>query len=382
MKRALLGSLLVILFFGSVEASEGVIVESIRYLPAEDYIRVEISLNGPVIFTQNRISNPDRIYFDLDNSLLSSKVEPSLSVNNGALVTIRAAQFNKETVRVVLVVRGMQSYKAVFEEAQNKVVIDVYGKQELKPVLDTKAAVQEITAVKRIVIDPGHGGHDPGAIGPNGLQEKDVVLEIAKKLGKILKENYNMEVVFTRDRDVFIPLGRRTSIANNKKADLFVSIHANASRRRGARGIETYFLNSTDDDEAIRVAARENAISLKKMREVQQTEVQKMLMDLASGIKQEESLKLAGNVQVSLIDSLKGAYEDVYDLGVKWALFYVLVDAKMPAILIETSFISNNKEEKLLSRDEYRAKIAEAIADGIRGYIAPSKLAKSAGGGI
>jgi len=376
-------SLILALWWGYVgidscrgDVASAVTVEGFRYWSNERYTRVVVDLDGSTEFTQNRLSNPDRLYFDLKNSLLSKKVKPSLPIKDGILEDVRVGQFDKDTVRVVLDLQKFVSFKVFMLEDPYRLVIDVFGEKipagsESSPY---KRQSERLAAIKRVVIDPGHGGRDPGAIGPRGLREKDVVLAVAKKLGKILEKDYNMEVILTRDRDVFIPLEERTAIANSKKADLFISIHANASRRRAARGIETYILNWTTDREAMRVAARENAISFKRMQQAQ-SELQIILKDLARDNKKDESMKLAYNVQVSMIDTLREHYNGIVDLGVKQALFYVLVGAEMPSILVEISFITNRYEERLLSQRNYREKIAKAIAQGVK-YYAPSKLVK------
>jgi len=193
----------------------------------------------------------------------------------------------------------------------------------------------------------------------------------------MIKNDMNVEVILTRESDIFIPLDERTAIANMKEADLFVSIHANASPNPNARGIETYFLNYTNDEEATRVAARENAISLKRQKEIQkkfQTDLEKTLGDLERDNKRDESLRFAHMVQNSMIESLHLAY-NINNLGVKQALFYVLVGAKMPSILAEVSFISNHEEERRLSGDIYRQKIAEALLSGIKNYLSYKNIA-------
>lgn len=357
-----------------VEASKEITVKGFRYWSSERYTRVVIDVDGPVKFTRNRLSNPDRLYFDLKDSRLSRKAKPALPVSDGILKKVRAGQFKKGIVRVVLDLQGFNSYNTFVLKDPYRVVIDIFGKKNSKTVPYKKDA-KRFTRIERVVIDPGHGGHDPGAIGPRGLKEKDVVLSVAKKLGGILKEKYNMEVVYTRKKDVFVPLEERTAIANSKKADLFVSIHANASPRKKIRGIETYILNWTTDKEAMRVAARENAISYKNMQSAQ-SDLQIILQDLARDNKKDESMKLAGNVQTSMFDTLKRDYTNIVNLGVKQALFYVLLGAQMPSILVEISFISNYDEEKRLSKNSYRGKIAEAIAKGVGYYAAPQKLVK------
>ncbi len=374
MKKTLLVSLLIVLLWGLGEEAKGVTVKGIRKSPSEKYARVVLDLDGPVKFTQTRLSNPDRLSIDIDDCSLSEKITASLHIKNSILKDISASQIDKKTARVILNIGEIESYKVFVLKEPYRLVIDVFGKKELKPAPDKEQQVKELLEIKRVVIDPGHGGDDPGAIGPRGVLEKDVTLAIAKKLGRLLQEKYNIEIIFTRDKDIFIPLEDRTAIANSKKADLFISIHANASRRRSARGIETYFLNWTTDDESNRVAARENEISYEKMREFQKGDfLQMILQEKARDYKNDESRDLAGGIQTSLINTLKQDYDAIENLGVKWALFYVLVGAEMPSVLIETSFISNRKEEKRLSNDAYREKIAEAIAGGINGYFESKK---------
>ncbi|MDP2753493.1 MAG: N-acetylmuramoyl-L-alanine amidase [Nitrospirota bacterium] len=339
-------------------------VKNIRYWSTPDYTRVVIDLSEPVEFSKNRILNPDRLYFDLMNTMIAKEVKTILPVGDGILKVVRAGQFKTDTVRVVLDLEEIADFNAFVLEDPARFVIDVYGKEKVKKP-DT------VIAKRRIVIDAGHGGHDPGAVGLRGLYEKDVVLDIALKLKKILLADNLNEVFLTRETDVFIPLEERTVIANKKNADFFVSIHANASPRRKAKGIETYLLNWTDDEEAMRVAARENAISLKKMKAMHQRMgvLDIIKSDLLRQNKRDESVKLAHYIQKSMVSTLDNGNKDTLDLGVKQALFYVLFGARMPSVLVEVSFISNPEEEKLLSKDSYRKQIAEAIAEGLNKYI-------------
>jgi N-acetylmuramoyl-L-alanine amidase len=236
---------------------------------------------------------------------------------------------------------------------------EVASKRDKKPFEPT---------VKRVVIDPGHGGHDTGAIGKTGLREKDVVLEISLLLADVLREKYHYEVYMTRSTDEFIPLDKRTEFANSKRADLFISVHVNANQEESVRGVETYFLNWTNNAEAMRVAARENDITFNKMAEVQ-TELGDILTSLARESKRNESLRLANYVHRSLVDSLNSRFDDVRDLGVKQALFYVLIGSSMPAALVELSFITNENEEKLLKDDTYKENLSQAVAKGISRYF-------------
>lgn len=374
-------------FFSSknAHASEPVDVKDIRQWSSKGYTRVAVDLSAPVEFSNKRISNPDRLYFDLKNTKISKEINTTLPVEDGILKTVRAGQFNQDTVRVVLDLEEIKDFKVFMLEDPARLIIDVYGHKKKN---NTKDIVPALTT---IVLDPGHGGRDPGAVGPNGLYEKDVVLDIALKLKKALSENQAFKIFMTRERDVFIPLEERTAFANSKNADLFISIHANASPNRSARGIETYLLNWTNDEESIRVSARENAISIKKMKAQMnkfKSEVSVILGDLMRDNKRDESIKLANYIQNSIISGLGENYSEVRNHGVKNALFYVLFGAKMPSVLAEVSFISNPVEEKLLSKEDYKTHIAKAMADGVNTYAAamPSEqkvagLKKSAGAG-
>ncbi|MCE5194419.1 MAG: N-acetylmuramoyl-L-alanine amidase [Nitrospiraceae bacterium] len=354
-------------------------VKDIKHWSAKGYTRVVVEFSEPITYISKRISGPDRLYFDLQNTKISKEINTALPVGDGILKTVRAGQFNSETVRVVLDLEEIDDFHSFFMDDPAKLVIDVYGTTK-----KTKQPAQkpEISPII-IVIDPGHGGHDPGAVGGKGLYEKDVVLDIGLKLKKVLSENKNIKVYMTRDRDVFIPLVERTAFANTKNADLFVSIHANASPSRNAKGVETYLLNWTTDNEAIRVSARENAISVKKMKEHMnryKSDVDKIVGDFKRGLKRDESIKLAGHIHKTLVSTLDENYSKTKDLGVKNALFFVLFGAKMPSVLAEVSFISNPVEEKLLKKDSYRGDIAKALAKGIHTYLsknsADQKIAK------
>jgi N-acetylmuramoyl-L-alanine amidase len=235
--------------------------------------------------------------------------------------------------------------------------------------------------IGKIVIDPGHGGHDTGTIGPNGLEEKDLVLEVGRRLGKLLESRLGAEVVYTRKDDTFIPLETRTALANQQRADLFISIHANSSRDPDARGVETYYLNFTSSPEALEVAARENAVSEKSIYELQD-----LVKKIAMKEKIEESREFAGDVQQSLHIGLSAKSPAIRNRGVKKAPFIVLIGANMPSILAEISFVSNPTDEHRLETAEYRQRIAESLYRGIAKYVnglsgvkVASKMDKAAG---
>lgn len=227
------------------------------------------------------------------------------------------------------------------------------------------------TAKKIIVIDPGHGGKDAGARGKKGLAEKDVVLDIAIKLKKMIQKKLGYKVILTRSKDVFIPLKKRTEIANNKKADLFISIHANASERKDASGIETYYLDFAKSNRALETAARENQVPLASIKD----DVQYILADMAANSKMNESSQLAGTIQNSLISGLRKNYKGVKDLHAKGGPFYVLYGANMPSVLVETSFISNPKEWKRLRSSKYRERLAQHMYSGIKKYLYETRVA-------
>jgi N-acetylmuramoyl-L-alanine amidase len=235
--------------------------------------------------------------------------------------------------------------------------------------------------IGKIVIDPGHGGHDTGTIGPNGMQEKDLVLEVGRRLGKMLETRLGAEVVYTRKNDTFIPLETRTAIANQQRADLFISIHANSSRDSAARGVETYYLNFTSSPDALEVAARENAVSEKSIYELQD-----LVKKIALKEKIEESREFAADVQQSLHSGLAAKNPGIRNRGVKKAPFIVLIGANMPSILAEISFVSNPGDEHRLETSEYRQRIADSLyhgiakyVDGLSGVKMASKLDKTAG---
>ena len=218
--------------------------------------------------------------------------------------------------------------------------------------------------IGKIVIDPGHGGHDTGTIGPNGLEEKALVLDVSRRLGKLLTTRLGAEVVYTRSDDTFIPLETRTAIANRESADLFISVHANSSRDPDARGVETYYLNFSSSPDALEVAARENAVSEKSIHELQD-----LVKKIALKEKIEESHEFAADVDRSLHSGLVAKNPGLRDRGVKKAPFIVLIGANMPSILAEVSFLSNPADERKLKTQEYRQRIAESLYRGIAKYV-------------
>jgi N-acetylmuramoyl-L-alanine amidase len=244
--------------------------------------------------------------------------------------------------------------------------LDTPESREARPTAAGDRSLTRALGLKigKIVIDAGHGGHDTGTIGPNGLLEKDVVLDVAKRLGRLLETRLGAEVVYTRRDDTFIPLETRTAIANRERADLFISIHANSSHDSDARGVETYYLNFTSSPEALEVAARENAVSEKSIHELQD-----LVKKIALKEKIEESREFAGDVQESLYGGLALNNAGIRDRGVKKAPFIVLIGANMPSILAEISFVSNPTDERKMETSEHRQRIAESLYRGVSRYV-------------
>ena len=359
-------------------------VTGLRHWSTPQYTRIVVDVEDKVSYRQRllkkdpSIEKPERLYLDLYPARLALDQVSPLIIQDGLLRGARIGQFNKSTVRLVLDIESIKGYKIFILENPFRLIVDVSGKEKMAdhPAAEPPGREKKLSlaqqlglGVKRVIIDPGHGGKDKGAIGSGGLYEKDLVLKIAKKLSQRIQQDLKIETVLTRQSDHFIPLEERTAIANTKHADLFFSIHINASPNHHTEGIETYFLNLATDEESIRVAARENATSTKRI-----SDMQKILKDLMLNTKIDESSRLANHVQQNIIQALNEKYSPVKNLGVKQAPFYVLIGAQMPSILVETSFISNPRERERLSQDEYLNQIVEGLLKGIEGYIKEIKL--------
>jgi N-acetylmuramoyl-L-alanine amidase len=227
------------------------------------------------------------------------------------------------------------------------------------------------------MLDPGHGGHDPGAQGINGLSEKTVVLAVSKRLAKKLRQRLSVEVLVTRNRDIFVPLPERTARANAAKADLFISIHANASPNTAMHGIETYYLNNTNDRATMRLAKIENGLRQQSRQQRRGTELTFILSDLIQTGKEEESISLARSLQHSLVNHAREHYPEARDLGVKKGPFYVLVGAHMPCVLVETAFLTHPIEGKRLGLSTYQDALAEGLFQGISRFLRSELSAKN-----
>lgn len=376
-------------------------VFELKHWSNPDYTRIAIALERDVTWEsheldkgESRTGKPGRVFIDLHNTRLGTGIR-DITIGDGLLKGVRAALFKPGVVRVVLDTDNIKDYKIFPLSDPARLIIDVRGQRrtEISRSEETLTAldheISSITAkppardekqtdfavkptqqkpaiakIRRIVLDPGHGGHDPGAVGASGLQEKDVVLSIGLRLRERLREELGLDVVMTRSTDIFIPLEERTAIANKVNADLFISIHANAAPNRNAAGIETYYLNLAKTEKVAQLAAKENGTSLEKV-----STLQAILFDLMANYKLNDSAHLAEEVQKSLHKALKEKYPDTKSLGVKQGPFYVLVGATMPSILVETAFLSNVTEEGRLKDPAFHTRAAEGILDGIRSYI-------------
>ena len=362
-------------------------VDALRFWSNPNYTRVVIDASHETIYSHRllkkdpSLNKPQRLYIDVKQSRLGKNIKRNIPINDDLLIDARAGQYSNDAVRVVVDIKSFKTYKVFSLKDPFRIVIDVWGRSDKQisrqkpPVMASEKngklpasalAKQLALGVSRIIIDPGHGGRDYGAPGYlKGVHEKDIVLQISRRLAKKIRKELKYEVYLTRNSDTYLTLEERTAIANTKNADLFISIHTNSHKNRRAYGIETYFLNLATDDDAIRVAAMENATSTKNI-----SDLQSILSDLMQNAKINESSRLASYVQASMVRHLKNKrYSRIKDKGVKQAPFYVLLGAQMPAVLVETSFISNPRECKRLITPQYQERLCEAIIQGIRTYI-------------
>jgi N-acetylmuramoyl-L-alanine amidase len=372
-------------------------IVNLRRATHENFTRIVLDIGKLREYTYGELQDPGRIYVDV----LQAKLNPILQgqsypVKAEYISQIRISQKTVSTVRVVADVEfsRVQSYRVYPLYDPFRLVIDIYPRDtaegappapgdkpapaaaktqppvkrdvDLKdPALNgTSLARQLGLGVRMVVIDPGHGGPRPGTISKGGLQEKEVNLAIALALQKLLKEKAGLEAVLTRESDVDVPLEDRTVIANQKRADLFVSIHSNAHRDRKRGGVETFFLNVSPDPTVIELAAEENATSTKNIGEMKS-----ILEKIVKNSKIQESLALAQAIQKNLVRALAQDLPSIQDLGVKGGPFWVLIGGEMPSVLVEVSHLSNAKEETKLKTPKYRNLAAQGIYDGIMEYV-------------
>ena len=365
-------------------------VTAIEASSAENDARVVVVLDDPVQYDSARITSPDRIYFDLYNARLSPSVGPkTVPIENGLLKWVRAVQNKDEVVRLVLEADGAKDYSAQLLSDPYRLVIDVHAQPMAGAKRDLSSdaashngakAPPEATAsqetqlslarelglkINRIAIDPGHGGDDTGTMGPHGLLEKNLCLDVALRLGHLIEANIpGAEVVYTRKDDRYVPLEERTAIANGANADLFISIHANSSASREVRGVETYYLSLAASQETMELSTRENALAQSSLRDLPE-----LIKKITSNEKITESKQLALGIQNALSQRLQLVSRRETNRGVKQAPFIVLTGANMPAVLSEISFVSNASDERLLLESGQRQRVAEGLYRGIAAYL-------------
>ena len=457
MIRRLANSLLAVTLLTGSAFAQVTVLSDIRFWSQGAVTRIAIDLSAEPVFHQNRLSNPDRVFFDFVNTRpqVGGRLSATIAVGDSQLRQIRVGEAKPGVARLVLDLAanaqlsteilsnptrliielrppGAPSALPIREEPVSPVVTfkapvrrwqpkptfasspeiwtlppdlaTPFARNSVAltapryPALRTKSRVAEVAVatppppppppssarpraaapadtsaasltralglkIRRIVLDPGHGGHDQGTAGPTGLTEKEVVLDIGLRLGALLEEGLGAEVIYTRKDDRFIPLEQRTQMANDSKADLFLSIHANSSPIKAVSGVETFFLSFTTSKSALETAARENATSERGVFELRD-----LLQKIALKDKIDESREFASRVNAALYKSWYNPAANVRNRGVKRAPFVVLIGANMPSILTEIGFLSNSRDEKELRKPDVRQKIAEALFKGIAQY--------------
>ena len=383
----------------SLTVGKKLILKKIKYTVGSDSVRVEVHTNEPVIFSQGRLSEPERVYINFNDTQLADSVTKNIKIGSRFLKGLRLSQFDKKYTRLVFDLNESNNLKIGVWPEGSKLLIELSDEKIPKMKLVSKKNVfvksKNIASVKKnksnkdpgkvavkaskkgssllgnkkvplIVIDAGHGGKDLGAKGHKGLREKDVNLSIALRLKDILKSHYNYSVILTRENDIFIPLPGRGKIANDSNADVFISVHANAASRRGAHGIETYYLGSGHSEEAKATAARENG---KLVKSVKDNQTQEILASMISTTKINKSSRLASSIQSHLYQSMRKKYSGIKNLGVKEGPFFVLHDTNMASILVEVGFVTNLREESRLKQSSYLDRLASSIAKGIAKFV-------------
>jgi len=348
-------------------------IHNLRYHTHPSYTRVVVDIGKLREYVFSELLSPDRVYVDI----YQAKLNPILHgktylVENDYLKQIRVAQKTSSTVRVVADLDFKKAYYRVWHLPDPfRIIIDIYPSKRPslplppQPAKSGSSIIRQLAlGIQRVVIDPGHGGKDPGCVGKSGLREKKIVLDVATRLKKILESKENLEVIMTRESDIFLDPESRTVIANQKQADLFISIHANANRSRKLSGIESFYLNFSQDPSVIETAARENATSTKNI-----SKMKDIIEKIVQNSKIVESKELADSIQNSLVKGLSQKYSNVRSLGVKGGPFWVLIGGEMPSVLVEISHLSNPTEEKRLQSPQYRQRVAQGIYEGIIEYV-------------
>lgn len=366
----------------------------VRYSIDPERVRVVIETTAPARFSAETLRAPARVYVDIPGVDGGGDLADQYSIerHDSVVQNIRLGHSNG-TIRVVCDLKDNADYNIFTLDNPSRIVMDIANnsaaviKSDSKEIRSAPRAAEDhvdtllanaadghvdmVTLPPRnnnkrlcIVVDAGHGGKDPGAVGANNLYEKDVTLALSKRLARVLRTHLDCDIHLTRTEDVYLTLQQRTAIANRVGADVFISVHANASENKKVRGTETFFLNFSKNDKAVEVAARENNMSLQEVGDLEL-----ILFDLMANSKINESSRLATEVQTSMINKLKQRFSSIRDLGVRQGPFHVLLGADMPSILVEAAFISNSRDAKLLLNREFQETTAEGIARGVKTYL-------------
>jgi N-acetylmuramoyl-L-alanine amidase len=366
---ALAGCSLAILLLGVARPSGLADVVEVRHWSYPDYTRVVVETTKSVqlaasvqhLSADRAAGRPERLYVDLSGLWVGRRYVDGIELGDGLLQGVRLGQNTLRNTRLVLDIEHYERHRMFTLEHPHRVVIDVYGHRSGPlQIPDTRLPAGR-RPVQTVVIDPGHGGRDPGAIGIGGAREKEITLKLAKALGAKLKKR-GFLVLYTRDDDRSMSLEERTAIAEAARADLFVSIHANSAPRRSVHGIETYYLDKNHERHSLTVAARENGVTRDQVDDLQRTLARLRVSELSA-----YSHQLANLVQTGIVGGIPRRYR-VNDLGVKKGPFYVLFLSNTPAVLVEVGFITNRKEAKRLRNGDYVEALASGMAEGLTRY--------------
>ncbi len=349
-------------------------VVEVRHWSYPDYTRVVVELSGGGVQIKRDATllaadaeRPERLFIDVEGVWVGTRFLEGLPVGDGLLQDVRIGQNTRTAIRVVLDLETYAHHRVLTLGHPDRLVIDVYGQRRRPgdgsaPGNDTRRLPTGLRPLQTVVLDAGHGGRDPGAIGVGGLREKDVTLRLARALRPKL-EARGFRVVLTRESDRELGLEERTAIAEGAPGDLFVSLHANASRRRSAQGIETYYLDANHERHSLTVAARENGVERSQVNALQRTLAKLRVSEVSP-----HSKRLAEHVQHEIVSGLPRQYRPVHDLGAKKGPFYVLFLSSMPAVLVETGFLTHPNEAKRLADPGYVEAVAERIATALESY--------------
>ena len=360
-----------------------VVLRDLTFVSGANETRVVLKVDGSIKYSKKRLRNPDRVYFDFQNARWDEHIPDNISVEDGRVEQLRMTDAKGSPTRLVLDLDEQAKQKVAVRVSKNRLIIVVpHHKKKFvavkaksskkKPSIrrvaknstSSKARANRKTPV--VVVDAGHGGKDYEAKGSHGLFEKELNLRISKLVQKILLNRYHYKVIMTRIDDTFIELKDRGKIANKHDADLFISIHANAAKRKSAKGIETYYLGSGSNEQARETAERENG---DLVHSVADDAVQEILASLISTTKINDSSRLAAIVQKRLHKTMSKKFSGIQNLGVKEGPFFVLHDTNMPSILVEVGFVTNGRESRQLKNKIYQKWLAESIARGIHEYL-------------